>query len=172
MLTRIALLALLSAAAAPALCQVASSAAVMRVDPATQRQRDQTRAGILQDELIAEALALFDAQKQVRVEAGRTDARAVQEATLRVARHRKNISDLAKELAIAERQGAVPAKPIGEPAIPSPQRIAEEWLLNGSGAAGNSRGTPRATADDRRPPSGATGVPEWLIPASPGANGR
>jgi hypothetical protein len=171
MQTRIALLALLSAAAAPALCQVPSSAAVMRVDPATQRQRDQARAGILLDELVAEALALFDAQKKALAEAGRTDARAVQEATLRVARHRKNISDLAKELATAERQGAAP-KPLGEPAIASPQRAAEEWLFSGSAAAGNSRGTPRTTSDDRRPPAGATGVPEWLIPASPGANSQ
>jgi hypothetical protein len=171
--TRIALLALLSAAVAPALSQVPTSAAVMRIDPATQRQRDQTRAAILQDELVAEALALLEAQKQARVEAARAGAGAAQEATQRVVRHRQNISALAKELATTERQsGAPPTQTPREPTIASPQWIAEEWLVNGPAAAGNSRPMPRSTSEERRLAPGVAGVPEWLIPAVPGANGR
>ena len=57
MQTRIALLALLSLAAAPpAASQMPATAAVMRVEPAMQRQRDQDRVVILQDELAAEAV--------------------------------------------------------------------------------------------------------------------
>jgi hypothetical protein len=159
MQTRIVLLALLSAAA-PAAGQVPTSAAVMRVDPATQRQRDQGRLAILQDELVAEAVAFSDARKRAQAE-----PRLGQEMSERVARHRQNISALARELAMAEKQAGIPnAKSAPPPPVAPPQRIAEESLL--------TRPMPTAkpqpsVADERRNDSGSLRAPDWLIPAAP-----
>lgn len=164
MRTQIVLLALLSAIAPPAAGQVPTSAAVMRVDPATQRQRDQSRAAILQDELVAESLALRDAQKQARGDEARGDGGSSQEAAQRVVRHRQNISALARELAGVERQtgaGAGKVQPTrGTPT--SAQRIAEDWFRP-------EPSTPEKTeaiARQQRPR--ASGMPEWLIRAVPG----
>ena len=143
MQTRIVLLALLSAAPAVAPGQGPTSAAVMRIDPATQRHRDETRAVILQNELVSEALALADAQKLV-ASPTKTDFRAVEEAAQRIARHRQNISALAKELASAERQAATaPTRSQSVPPFASPQ--------------------PRKVEDSRL---NSSNLPEWLIPAA------
>lgn len=152
---RLLLLALLSAASASALGQVPTSAAVMRIDPATQRERDQSRAAILQDELAAEALALADAQKQLRADDVRLDQRRSQEANQRVARHRQNISALARELVLVERQAgtAKPAAPsliTAPPTDPLPPAVA----------------TVRDRPEDR-PRSSAGRSPDWLITANP-----
>ena len=159
MRTQIVLLALLSATAVPAAAQVPTSAAVMRVDPATQRQRDQSRAAILQDELVAESLALREAQKQARAE----DGRGAPEAAQRVDRHRQNISALARELAGVERQtgaGTGKVQP-ARPTTTSAQRIAEEWFRPEPQAPEK----PNATSGQQRPRAG--GMPEWLIRAAP-----
>ena len=157
MRTQIVLLALLSATAWPAAGQVPTSAAVMRVDPATQRQRDQSRAAILQDELVAESLALREAQKQARAE----DGRGAHEAAQRVDRHRQNISALARELAGVERQtGAGKVQP-ARPTTTSAQRIAEEWFR----PEPQTPEKPNATAGQQQPRGG--GMPEWLIRAAP-----
>lgn len=151
--TRLLLAALLSAAAAPVLGQVPSSAALMRIDPAVQRQRDVSRIVILQDELAAEALALAEAQKQSRFEDVRSDPRRSQEASQRIARHRQNISALAKELALVDRQAPAtrvqPAVTTSATAEPLPRAVAAV----------------RERAEDRRPASGAR-IPDWLIPAN------
>ena len=152
---RLLLLALLSAASAPALAQVPTSAAMMRIDPATQRQRDQSRVAILQDELAAEAVALGDAQKQLRTDDVRVDPRRSQEANQRIARHRQNISTLARELVLVERQAGT-AKPAAAslttppPADQLPPAVA----------------TVRERPEDR-PRSGAGRSPDWLITANP-----
>ncbi len=162
MQTRIVLLALLSATVLPALGQVPTSAAIMRVDPATQRQRDQTRGAILQDELVAESLALRDAQKQARADEGRGDGRNVGEAAQRVARHRQNISALARELVGVERQagaGAGKVQPT-RPGAASAQRIADEWFR----PEALSPEKPDATAGQQ---GRGAGMPEWLIRAVP-----
>lgn len=169
MRTQIVLLALLSAAAAPVLSQVPTSAAVMRIDPATQRQRDQTRAAILLDELVVEAQALSDAQKHIPSAVGRTDAATAREATHRVARHRHNISALAKELSAAERQIGVPAaKTQAATAAPVPQRMAEEWLPGVPAARGSAPSAARRSAPEQgRPGVWSSTAPEWFIPAAP-----
>ena len=163
MRTQIVLLTLLSAAAPLAVGQVPTSAAVMRVDPATQRQRDQSRAAILEAELVAEALALRDAQKQALAEGGRGDGRGAEEAAQRVSRHRQNISALARELAGAERQAGSGASKASStrPTTATPQRIAEEWFR----PEPLSPEKPDAGAGQQRPRTG--GMPEWLIRAVP-----
>jgi hypothetical protein len=160
MQTRIVLLALLSGAATPAAGQVPTSAAVMRVEPATQRQRDQGRLVILQDELVAEAVALSDARKRAQVE-----PRLGQELSERVGRHRQNISALARELAIAEKQaGVVNAKSAALPPVAQPQRLTEESLLTRPMAPAKPQ---PSVADERRNDSGSLRAPDWLIPAAP-----
>ena len=169
MQTRIVLLALLSAAPAPAPGQVPTSAAVMRIDPATQRQRDETRVVILQNELVAEALALADAQKVLASQPPRTDVRAAQEASQRIARHRQNISALAKELANADRLGAsTTSKSAPVPVVTSPQqRIAEDWLLGSPPAVPAAPPQARrAVPEQPEKASNSSRAPEWLIPAA------
>jgi hypothetical protein len=164
MRTRIVLLALLSAAAAPVFGQVPTTAAVMRVDPATQRQRDQSRGAILQDELVLESLALRDAQRQARAEEARADGRSAQEAAQRVARHRQNISALAREIVGVERQtgaGAGNVQPT-RPTTTSAQRMAEEWFRPEPPAPEK----PDLSAAQQRP-SRAGAMPQWVIPAAP-----
>ena len=154
MQTRIPILAALSITAASANGQITAAQAQLRIDPAVQRQRDQTRIAILQDEVVAEALSLAEAQKLVRSDAIRIDSRAAQEITKRIARHRQNISELARELAQVDRPGAIAARPstagsvsrtaVDQPshvfADPIPQRRSgtgspPEWLISGSSGA-------------------------------------
>ena len=153
---RIAILVLLSAAAAPAFSQVATPSVVTRIDAATQRQRDQTRAAILQDELVSEALALGMAQREARSDSNREDPRASREVSERIARHRQNISALAKELANVDRL-ATPAKP---QALQMPVVDAADAGLPSARAVAR----PRANDDGRARLGGA---PDWVIPAVP-----
>lgn len=172
MQTRIAILALLSACAEPALSQVPPGTAAMRVDAATQRSRDVDRAAILQDELASEALGLVEAQREARSERLRADPRAVQELTDRVVRHRRNISALARELVTTERRtgGAAAKAPLAS-AKPAAQRLAEEWLLNGPSVPRDNKTMPSRVAQEARKARVAnTGTPDWLIPAAPGAS--
>lgn len=152
MRTPILLLAALSIVAGSAYGQTIAAQALLRVDPTVQRQRDQTRTAILQDEVVAEALSLAEAQALLRSDAVRTDARAAQEATKRIARHRQNISELARELAQADRQGALAAR--SSPAAGNVTRAAVDQM-------------PPAFAEPAPPRRNVTGtVPEWLISGS------
>ena len=152
---RIAILVLLSAAAAPVFSQVATPSVVTRIDAATQRQRDQTRAAILQDELVSEALALGRAQREARSDSNR-DPRTSQEVGERIARHRQNISALAKELANVDRL-ATPAKP---------QALQMPVVDTADAGPPSARAIARPRAnDDVRARLG--GAPDWVIPAVP-----
>lgn len=153
MQTRILLLAALSIAA-PAIAQN-TVPAQLRIDPAVQRQRDQTRVGILQDEVVAEALSLAEAQELLRSDAVRADARAAQEATKRIARHRQNISQLARELALADRQAAVASRP--PPLAASISRATSDQIPSGYSAPPLAHIAP----EQRRAVTGSP--PEWVI---------
>ena len=156
MQTRILLLAALSVASGAAVAQNQ-----LRVDPEVQRQRDQTRITILQDELVSEALALAEVQKLFRSDAGRADPRATQESSKAISRHRQNISALAKELALSERQSGAAARVTPAPAI---ERRAVEPLPLGQVVAPIA---PReAPVIERRSRIGQP--PEWLISGSQG----
>lgn len=155
MQTQTILLALLSAMATQTLAQVPLNAAVMRVDPTTQRQRDQARVSILQDELAAEAAGLADAQRILRAEETRRDPKALDAASQRVVQYRQNISALAKEIALAERQ-------LGRTAA----------AMRPDGVAPHGKGDPnaatRSSPEIRTVQPGRPAAPDWVIPA----NGR
>ena len=172
MQTRIAILALLSACAAPAISQVSPGTAPMRVDAATQRSRDLDRAAILQDELASEALGLIEAQREAQSGRVRADPRAIQELADRVVRHRRNISALARELVTTERRtGAAAAKASVSSAKPPAQRLAQEWLLNGPSVPRDDKAMPGRVAQEARKARVAnTGTPDWLIPAASGVS--
>jgi|RhiMethySRZTD1v2_1073278.scaffolds.fasta_scaffold2050684_1 hypothetical protein len=155
MQTQTILVALLSAMATQTLAQVPLNAAVMRVDPGTQRQRDEARVSILQDELAAEAAGLADAQRILRAEETKRDPKAAEAASQRIARYRQNISALAKEIALAERQLG------GTPAVARPDGL----VPNGKGDASAAT---RSSPQIRTVQPGRPAAPDWFIPA----NGR
>jgi hypothetical protein len=158
MQTRILLLGVLSLVAGAASAQTGQ----LRIDPDVQRQRDQTRITILQDELISEALALADVQKALKSDAARSDPRIAQESSKRIARHRQNISALAREIALSERQSLGAGKAAAAPS--GFERFAVEPLplqrIVPPPAA------PEPTIDERR--SAVGGVPEWVISGNRG----
>jgi len=168
MQTRIVLLALLSACIAPALAQIPSSAALMQVDRATQRLRDQDRAAILQSELASESLALEDARRHAHSDVTRADPRAAQELAQRIASHRRNISALARELVTTEaRTGGSATRPQVASPKPSPQRTAEERLLSGASTRADAKAISRRPLEPPQAREANRGTPEWLIPAAP-----
>lgn len=88
----------------PALAQAQASRNVMRVDPMVQRERDQTRLRILQDELVAETRDLAAALNEWRdAQASRAAFGRVQEISERIARHRQNLSALEREIGLVAR---------------------------------------------------------------------
>src|SRR5437016_12105163 len=105
MRTRTVLCLLLSFAAGSAATEPPDTASAMRVDPAVQRERDDTRKTILEDELASEARQLADVQAELRsAKALFASAGRVEEIAERLARHRRNISELGREIALVERQ--------------------------------------------------------------------
>jgi len=77
----------------------------VRVEPAVQRERDDTRKTILEDELASEARQLADAQAELRgAKALSASAGSVEEIAERLARHRQNIAELGREIGLVERQ--------------------------------------------------------------------
>lgn len=159
MQTRILLLGVLSLVAGTGSAQTGQ----LRIDPDVQRQRDQTRITILQDELVSEALALADIQKALKSDVARSDPRIVQESSKRIARHRQNISALAKEIALSERQSAGASKAAAAPS--ALERLAVEPLPLDRIVPPPAAREP--TIDERRPAVG--GVPEWVISGNRGS---
>lgn len=120
MRTLIVLCALLSLAAGPA---------------AAQEERDPARKAILEEELAAEARQFMEARAELL--ARPASAVKIEDATERVNRHRRNMAELARE--IARTEGDV----LGKPSRPRPS--ADDWLIRVQPAKGES--------------------PEWLVPA-------
>src|SRR5882762_10295596 len=105
MRTRNVLCLLLSLVPGSAAAEPPVTAAAMRVEPAMRRERDDTRKTILEDELASEARQLADAQAELRgAKALSSSASTVDEIVERLARHRQNISELGREIALVERQ--------------------------------------------------------------------
>lgn len=120
MQTRIVLCALLSLAAGPGLAQA---------------DREAARKMILQDELAAEAKQYLDAHDELL--ARPASPAELEDATERVNRHRRNMADLARE--IARTEGDIPAK------SSRPRLASDNWLIEVQPAKGES--------------------PEWLLPS-------
>ena len=105
MRTQTVLCLLLNLTVTSATAEPPVAAAAMRVDPVVQRERDDTRKTILEDELASEARQLADVQAELRgAKALSASPSTVDEIAERLARHRQNISALGREIALVERQ--------------------------------------------------------------------
>src|SRR6266513_5473957 len=112
-----------SAAAGPPV-----TVAAMRVEPGVQRERDDTRKAILEDELASEARQLADAQAELRgAKALSASAGRVEEIAERLARHRRNIVELGREIGLVERQ----RDSANRKADSAERRATDGWLISG-----------------------------------------
>ena len=166
MRTQTALCLLLNLAVGSATAAPPATAAAMRVEPAVQRERDDNRKIILEDELASEARQLADAQAELRgAKALSASVGTVDEIAERLARHRRNISELGREIALVERQGGS-ANRNGDSAE---SRTRDTWLIRGRPPLSASPEAISAAAS-RRPLQSANGdereKPGWIIPAS------
>ena len=164
MRTPIVLCALLSLAAGPAPAQAPASRESWQTDRPAQRERAQERKSILEDELASEAKQLADAFAALR----EARSRSASDETLKdfgeqVDRHRRNVAELAHEIARAEGQGGA--------ASAGPQSIAErpipdKWLIHGQSAKEPDE-TPKRRGREALPRKGIEerGYPEWMLPS-------
>ena len=138
MRTLIVLCALVSVAIDSALGQTPGSTEVWKEDPARQRERDAARKAILEDELAAEAKQYAEAHGELREgRARQASPQRLEDVSERVNRHRRNMAELARE--IARTDGDVPGK------ASRPRPAADDWLIRVQPAKDES--------------------PEWLVPA-------
>jgi hypothetical protein len=165
MRTQTVLCLLLNLAVVSATAEPPVTAAAMRVDPVVQRERDDTRKTILEDELASEARQLADAQAELRgAKALSASAGTVDEIVERLARHRQNISELGREIALVERQRdyAIRNNDSAE------RRTTDSWLIRGRPPSSVSP-DPTSAALSRRPLQSADGddrrKPGWIIPS-------
>ena len=165
MRTQTVLCLLLNLAVVSATAEPPVTAAAMRVDPVVQRERDDTRKTILEDELASEARQLADAQAELRgAKALSASAGTVDEIVERLARHRQNISELGREIALVERQrdSVIRNNDSAE------RRTTDSWLIRGRPPSSVSP-DPTSAALSRRPLQSADGddrrKPGWIIPS-------
>jgi len=160
MRTRNVLCLLLSFVPGSAAAEPPVTAAAMRVEPGMQRERDDTRKTILEDELASEARQLADAQAELRgAKALSASAGSVEEIAERLARHRRNIAELGREIGLVERQ----RDSANRKADFVEGRATDRWLISGrppdaSSATFARRPLQSAEGDERRKPG-------WIIPA-------
>ena len=138
------------------------TSAAMRVEPGMQRERDDTRKTILEDELASEARQLADAQAELRgAKALSAPAASVEEIAERLARHRRNIAELGREIGLVERQRDSANRK-------ADSRAADGWLISGRPPTSTSSDASSATPA-RRPLQSADGderrKPGWIIPS-------
>src|SRR5258705_13826192 len=142
-----------------------TAAAAVRVDPAVQRERDDSRKTILEDELASEARQLADAQAELRgAKALSASAGSVEEIAERLARHRRNIAELGREIGLVERQ----RDSSNRKADSAERRATDGWLISGRPPLSASPDAASATLS-RRPLQSAEGderrKPGWIIPS-------
>jgi hypothetical protein len=165
MRTQTVLCLLLNLAVGSATAEPPVTAAAMRVDPVVQRERDDTRKTILEDELASEARQLADVQAELRgAKALSASVGTVDEIAERLARHRQNISALGREIALVERQ----RDSANRNADSAEPRTTDSWLIRGrspssvspdaASAALLRRPLPSVDGDERRKPG-------WIIPS-------
>jgi hypothetical protein len=137
----------------------------MRVDPAVQRERDDARKTILEDELASEARQLADAQAELRgAKALSASAGSVEEIVERLARHRQNIAELGREIGLVEPQ----RDSANRKSESAESRATAGWLISGRSPVSASPDAASATLS-RRPLQSADAderrKPGWIIPA-------
>ena len=165
MRTRNVLCLLLSFVPGSAAAEPPVTPAAMRVDPAVQRERDDTRKTILEDELASEARQLADAQAELRgAKVLSASAGSVEEIAERLARHRRNIAELGREIGLVERQ----PDSSNRKADSAERRATDGWLISGRLPMSASPDAASATLS-RRPLQSAEGddrrKPGWIIPS-------
>ena len=159
---------LLSLTVGSSSAQVPASAGSWRIDPATQRERETTRKSILQEELASEAKQFADAHAELReARALRFPRAKVEDIVERLDRHRRNITELAREIARVEGVGDVAISAGPKRAV---ERLADNWLIPGE--ATPPRGLDSVPRPLQREPLAARNPdkrerPDWIIPASP-----
>jgi len=168
MRTQTVLCLLLNLAVTSATAEPPVTAAAMRVDPVVQRERDDTRKTILEDELASEARQLADAQAELRgAKALSASAGSVEEIAERLARHRRNIAELGREIGLVARQ----RDSANRKADSAERRATDGWLISGRPPLSASPDPASATVA-RRPLQSAEGderrKPGWIIPAGQG----
>lgn len=148
--------------------QVPASAGSWRIDPATQRERDTTRKSILEEELASEAKQFADAHAELReARVLRVPRAKVEDIAERLDRHRRNITELAREIARVEGVADVAISAGPKRAV---ERLADNWLIPGE--ATPPRGLDSVPRPLQREPLAARNPdkrerPDWIIPASP-----
>ena len=162
MRTPTALCLLLSLTVSSASAQVPASAGNWRVDGATQRERDKTRKSILEHELASEAKQFTDAHAELRqARALRVPPGQVEDIAERLDRHRRNITELGREIARVEGQGGVAIRGRPKHAV---ERFADNWLISGQATSPSGLDSvPKPLLARNRD---GRGRPEWIIPAS------
>ncbi len=165
MRTQTVLCLLLNLAVVSATAEPPVTAAAMRVDAVVQRERDDTRKTILEDELASEARQLADAQTELRgAKALSAPAASVEEIAERLARHRRNIAELGREIGLVERQH----DSSNRKADSAERRPTDGWLISGRPPLSASPDAASATLS-RRPLESAEGderrKPGWIIPS-------
>jgi len=159
---------LLSLTVGSSSAQVPASAGSWRIDPATQRERETTRKSILQEELASEAKQFADAHAELReARVLRVPRAKVEDIAERLDRHRRNITELAREIARVEGVGDVAISAGPKRAV---ERLADNWLIPGE--ATPPRGLDSVPRPLQREPLAARNPdkrerPDWIIPASP-----
>ena len=170
MRTPIRLWLLLSLFAVPAMAQVPTSTAAMRVDPAVQRERDSTRMGILQDELSRETRELTSAEGEWQsAQASRASVEKIQETAARVTLHRQNIAALAREIALMKNPAIPVARSGDENAASTPPRgrQPDDWLIFRPQTPALEQNAVPNVLLRRRLPLAESGNsrPQWIIPS-------
>ena len=166
MRTQTVLCLLLNFAVGPAGAQPPVPLDAMRVDPAVQRDRDGTREAILESELAAEAKQLVDTLAELRdAKSLRASPGNIDDIAERLARHRRNISELGREIALVERQSDSTNRNTDS----AERRGTDSWLIHGRppltespevvSAARPRRSLQSPDGDERRRPG-------WIIPAN------
>jgi len=123
--------------------------ALLSVPLAPHAQSQAAQKSILEDELAAEAAGYADAYSELRsARTAESSAQKLEDIAERVNRHRRNMAELAREIARAE--GDLPASG-GRPKAAPGQ---DNWFI--SAQLAQARPTPNASE------------PEWLVPAAQG----
>ena len=126
--------------------------ALLSVPLAAYAQSEAARKSILEEELAAEAAGYADAYAELKsVRKVETSAQKVEDVAERVNRHRRNMAELAREIARAE--GDVAANGARPKAVSQ-----DNWLVRATASA-------RESSD---PAGQTTPYPAWVLPGAQG----
>ena len=124
--------------------------ALLSVPLAAYAQSEAARKSILEEELAAEAAAYADAYAELKsIRKIETSAQKVEDVAERVNRHRRNMAELAREIARAE--GDVAANGARLKAVSQ-----DNWLVR-------PKASPRESSD---PAGQTTSYPAWVLPGA------